>query len=118
MRKNNFGCRIACTGLDAEISHLEGNPDDVAEDGAMILDSEVFSQLRKDYHAYKSKFVQNIRFNATSPTLGNSRVAEVGRLSWTVAESLRAFVERVIANFRDKNVVFYNRAETGNLGLL
>ena len=43
------------------------------------------------------------------------RVAEVGRLSWTVAEYLRAFVERVIANFRDKNVVFYNRAETGNL---
>ena len=72
MRKKNFGCRIACTGLDAEISHLEGNPDDATEDGATILDSEVFSQLRKDYHAYKSKFVQNIRFNATSPTLGNS----------------------------------------------
>ena len=49
---------------------------------------------------------------------GHVRVAEVGRLSWTVAESLRAFVERVIANFHDKNVVFYNRAETGNLGLL
>ena len=50
--------------------------------------------------------------------LGADRVAEVGRLSWSVAESLRAFVERVIANFRDKNVVFYYRAETGNLGLL
>ena len=37
----------------------------------LILDSEVFSQLRKDYQAYKSKFVQNIKFNATSPTLGN-----------------------------------------------
>ena len=48
----------------------------------------------------------------------HTRVAEVGRLSWTVAESLRAFVERVIANFRDKNVVFYYRAETGNLWLL
>ena len=41
--------------------------------------------------------------------------AGVGRLSWTVAESFRAFVERVNANFRDKNVVFYNRAETDNL---
>ena len=36
---------------------------------------------------------------------GHVRVAEVGRLSWTVAESLRAFVECVIANFRDKNIV-------------
>ena len=45
------------------------------------------------------------------------RAAEVGRLSWSVAESLRAFVERVNANFRDKNVVFYNPAETDNLWL-
>ena len=54
----------------------------------------------------------------SSSILQCPRVAEVGSLSWTVAKSLRAFVERVIANFRDKNVVFYNRAETGNLGLL
>ena len=47
-----------------------------------------------------------------------SKVAGVGWLSCTAAESLRAFVERVIANFRDKNVVFYYRAETGNLWLL
>ena len=73
MRKYNFGCRISCTGLDAEISHLEGNPDDVAEDGAMILDPEVFSQLRRDYEAFKSKLVQNKKFNATSPTLGKSK---------------------------------------------
>ena len=44
-------------------------------------------------------------------------LAEVGRLSWTVAESFRAFVERVNANFRDKNVIFYNPAETDNLWL-
>ena len=62
---------MSCTGLDAEISHLEGNPDDATEDGALVLDSEVFSQLRKDYQAYKSKFVKNIKFNSTSPTLGN-----------------------------------------------
>ena len=43
--------------------------------------------------------------------------AEVGRLSWSVAESFRAFVERVNANFRDKNVVFYNPTETDNLWL-
>ena len=53
-----------------------------------------------------------------SKLLVHSSLAEVGRLSWSVAESLRAFVERVIANFRDKNVVFYYRAETGNLWLL
>ena len=35
-----------------------------------------------------------------------SRVAGVGWLSGTAAESLRAFGERVFANFRDKNVVF------------
>ena len=74
MRKNKFGCRISCTGLDAEISHLEGNPDDVAEDGAMILDPEKFSQLRKDYKAFKSKLVRNIKFNARSPTLGKTHL--------------------------------------------
>ena len=45
------------------------------------------------------------------------RVAGVGWLSWTAAESLRAFVERVFANFRDKNVVFYNCGKTGHLWL-
>ena len=34
------------------------------------------------------------------------KVAGVGWLSDTSAESLRAFVERVFANFRDKNVFF------------
>ena len=70
MRRNLFGCRVSCTGLYADISHGEGNPDDASKDGAMVLDSEVFSQLKKDYQAYKSKFVKNLRFNATSPTLG------------------------------------------------
>ena len=32
--------------------------------------------------------------------------ADVGWLSVNVTKSLRAFVERVNANFRDKNVVF------------
>ena len=45
------------------------------------------------------------------------RVAGVGWLSGSATKSLRAFVERVFANFRDKNIVFYNRAETGNLWL-
>ena len=67
---------MSCTGIDAEISHLEGNPDDATEDGAMILDSELFSQLRKDYQAYKSKFVQNVKFNATSSTLGNCHMID------------------------------------------
>ena len=50
-------------------------------------------------------------------TLVTSRVAGVGWLSGTAAESLRAFVERVFANFRDKNVVFDNRGKTGHLWL-
>ena len=45
------------------------------------------------------------------------RVAGVGRLSGTAAESLTAFGERVFANFRDKNVVFYNCGKTGHLWL-
>ena len=43
------------------------------------------------------------------------RVAGVGWLSCTVAESLRAFVEPVFANFRNKNFVFYEYGKTGNL---
>ena len=45
------------------------------------------------------------------------KVAGVGWLSDTSAESLRAFVERVFANFRDKNIVFYNCGKTGHLWL-
>ena len=48
---------------------------------------------------------------------GCARVAGVGWLSGTAAESLRAFVERVFANFRDKSVVFYNCGKTGHLWL-
>ena len=46
------------------------------------------------------------------------RVAGVGWLSGTAAESLRAFGERVFANFCDKNVVFYNCGKTGHLWLM
>ena len=45
------------------------------------------------------------------------RVAGVGWLSGTAAESLRAFGERVFANFRNKNVLFYNCGKTGHLWL-
>ena len=69
---NNFGCRVSCTGLFADVSHMEGNIDDVSKDGATIMDLEVFSELISDYQVYKSKFVQNIKFNATSPTAGMS----------------------------------------------
>ena len=70
MRKDSFGCRVSCTGLNADVSFSEGNPEDAAKDGAMIEDSKVFSQLINDYNAYKSAFVKNIKFNSTSPTLG------------------------------------------------
>ena len=36
----------------------------------------------------------------------STRVAGVGWLLWTTAEFLRAFVERIFANFCDKNIVF------------
>ena len=38
----------------------------------------------------------------------HNRVAGVGWLSGSATKSLGAFVERVFANFCDKNVVFYN----------
>ena len=41
-----------------------------------------------------------------SQILIKHRVAGVGRLSASVTESLDAFGERVLANFRDKNIKF------------
>ena len=35
-----------------------------------ILDTEVFSKLTKDYKTFKSKFVRNIIFNSNNPNLG------------------------------------------------
>ena len=45
------------------------------------------------------------------------RVAGVGWLLGTATESLRAFGERLFANFRDKNIFFYNCGKTGHLWL-
>ena len=45
---------------------------------------------------------------ATNLVVPSSRVAEVGWLSVSATKSLRAFVERVFANFCDKNIVFYD----------
>ena len=71
----------------------------------------------------------NIHFNSTNidrtegviflerhdlpSTKESIRVAGVGWLSCTAAESLRAFVEHVFANFRDKNIVFWDCGKTG-----
>ena len=49
----------------------------------------------------------NIQFDLDPVDFMVAIPAEVGRLSWTVAEFFRAFVERVNANFRDKNIVFF-----------
>ena len=43
---------------------------DTTKDGAMIQDSTVFSKLIRDYKAYKSTFVKNVKFNSTSANLG------------------------------------------------
>ena len=45
------------------------------------------------------------------------RVAEVGWLLASAKYSLRASVERVFANFRDKNVVFYHCVNIGSFWL-
>ena len=71
IRKNSFGCRVSCTGLNADVSYSKGNPEDTTMDEEdKILDIEVFSKLTKDYKDFKSKFVRNIIFNSTSPSLG------------------------------------------------
>ena len=44
------------------------------------------------------------------------RVAGVGWLSWTTAESLRAFVVRVFAYFRDENIAFYTAGKQAICG--
>ena len=71
MRMDSFGCRVSCTGLYAEVSYSKGNPEDrTMDEEDKILDIEVFSKLTKDYKDFKSKSIQNIIFNSTSPNLG------------------------------------------------
>ena len=71
MRKDSFGCRVACTGLYADVSYSKGNPEDTTmDDEDRILDTEGFLKLAKDYKDFKSKFVRNLIFNSTSPGLG------------------------------------------------
>ena len=71
MKKDSFGCRVACTGLYADVSYSKGSPEDTTmDDEDRILDTEVFSKLVNDYKDFKSKFVRNLIFNSTSPNLG------------------------------------------------
>ena len=71
LRKDSFGCRASCTGLNADVSFVKESPaEDTTKDGDIIQDAEVFSQLIQDYRTYKSTFWRNIKFNSTSPTLG------------------------------------------------
>ena len=71
LRKDSFGCRVSCRGLNADVSFFKESPaEDTTKDGDIIQDAEVFSQLIQDYRAYKSTFWRNIKFNSTSPTLG------------------------------------------------
>ena len=72
MRKDSFGCRVSCNSLNADVSFSEGNLGDTTKDGSTIEDSEVFSKLIKDYKAYKSAFLKNVKFNPTSQNLGNN----------------------------------------------
>ena len=93
MRKDSFGCLVSCTGLYADVSYSKGNPEETTMDEEdmildtevfsqltkdykkldeedKILDTEVFSKLTKDYKTFKSKFVRNIIFNSNNPNLG------------------------------------------------
>ena len=70
LRTESFGCRVSCTGLYADLSYSEGNPQDETKDGAMILDPEVFSKLIRDYKIFKNNFAKNVKFDSTSPDLG------------------------------------------------
>ena len=70
MRKNSFGCRVSCTGLNADVSFSERSVEDISKDAAVIKDSRVFSQIIKEYTMYKRTFVKNDKFNSTSPNLG------------------------------------------------
>ena len=71
MRKDSFGCRVSCTGLYADVSYSKGNPEDTSMDEEdKILDTDVFSKLTMDYKDFKNKFVRNIIFNSSSPSLG------------------------------------------------
>ena len=72
LRKDSFGCRVSCRGLNADVSFFKESPaEDTTKDGDIIQDAVVFSQLIQDYRAYKSTFWRNIKFNSTSPTLGS-----------------------------------------------
>ena len=71
MKEDPFGCSVSCTGLYADVSFSKENFEDTSialED--MIIDSEVFLRLTKDYKTFKSKFAQNLIFDSTSPSLG------------------------------------------------
>ena len=71
MKKDLLRCRVSCTGLYADVSFSKGNPEDTTLDEEnMILDTNVFSKLIKDYKDFKRKFAPNLIFNSTSPGLG------------------------------------------------
>ena len=71
MKKDPFGCRVSCTGLYADVSFSKGNPEDTTLDEEdLIMDTNVFSKLIKDYKDFKQKFARNLIFNSTSPGLG------------------------------------------------
>ena len=65
----------------------------------VAISSVMVCQCSAPFYAFNLVLVQKRYFT-------NARVAGVGWLSGTAAESLRAFRERIFANFRDKNVVF------------
>ena len=62
--EDNFGCKMSCHGFYAEIQY---SPEDSQDIG---IDDKVFSDLAKEYTAYKNRMMKNLVFDPTEPTLG------------------------------------------------
>ena len=69
LRKDSFGCRVSCIGLNADVSFYKESPaEDTTKDRDIIQDAKVFSQLIQDYRAYKSTYWKKnkVQFNESN----------------------------------------------------
>ena len=61
--RDTHGCKVACTGLYADVQFTE---DDLSKPGK---DMDKFKILQEQYHAYKSNYAKNIKFDEGTETL-------------------------------------------------
>ena len=55
---------MSCNGFYAEIQYSPENSQNIG------IDDKVFSDLVKEYRAYKNRMMKNLVFDPTQPTLG------------------------------------------------